>query len=155
MQDLIYECEQWVPKTIEEIFPFFAEAKNLEKITPPHLRFHIVGMNTETINKGTLIDYKLQLYGVPFKWKTKISEFEPNKMFIDEQLKGPYSKWVHLHTFEQINGGTLLKDLVHYRIPMGALGKILLGRFIRKDIEKIFNYRKSVIAELFGDACEK
>jgi len=151
MTDSIFVSETWVPAKIEDVFKFFSEAKNLEIITPPHLNFKILKKSTEKITKGTLIDYKLKLYGFPFKWKTKISELKLNDMFIDEQLKGPYSKWTHTHTFREQDNGTLIIDYVQYKIPLGFIGNATLGRFIKKDINKIFAYRNNYIKEYFND----
>jgi ligand-binding SRPBCC domain-containing protein len=152
MTDSTFECEQWVPSNIKDVFIFFAEAKNLESITPPHLNFKIIEMSTENITKGTLIDYKIRLYGAPMEWKTHIREFKENEMFIDEQLKGPYTKWLHTHTFQEKDGGTLIIDHILYKIPFGSLGNLILGNFIRKDIQAIFNYRKNFIKEYFSHA---
>lgn len=149
MKEIVFKCEQWVPNKIEEVFHFFTEAKNLEKITPPHLNFNILKSSTENIEKGTLIDYKLKLYGIPLRWKTKISDYSHNKMFIDEQLKGPYKQWIHTHSFQEQDNGTLIIDQVRYIIPFNFLGNLLLGKFIQNDINKIFNYRKQVITDIF------
>lgn len=155
MNEIIYTQEQWVKHPISEVFEFFKDAKNLEEITPQYLNFKIVGMNTKEVQKDSIIDYNLKLHGIPFSWKTKISEFVENEMFIDEQMKGPYKKWVHTHLFIEQNGGTLIKDSVSYIIPLGIIGKSLLGKFIRSDIDKIFNYRKQVISKRFGDASDE
>lgn len=152
MLEQVFQTKQFINKPISEVFSFFAEAKNLEKITPEFLNFRILKMNTPEIQKNSLIDYQLKLHGIPLKWKTLISEFIPNERFIDEQLKGPYTKWVHTHTFQEKDGGTLIKDHVVYKIPLGIIGKTLLGNYIRNDITKIFNYRYNIIDKHFhGD----
>lgn len=140
---------QWVNKPIKEVFAFFKAASNLEQITPPYLQFKILNMDTEKIQKNSIINYQLKLYGVPFKWQTKISDFVENKMFIDEQVIGPYKKWVHTHTFYEKDGGTLICDHVDYTIPGGVFGNLVLGALIRKDLAKIFKYRTDFIAEYF------
>ena len=139
------ESYQWIPKKKSEVFSFFSKAENLEKITPKYLNFKIIGKSTENIEEGTLIDYKLSLRGLPMKWKTLISEFEHESHFIDSQLKGPYKEWIHLHKFYDSAGGTLMRDYVKYRLPMGLLGKLMAGSFVKKDVNSIFQYRKEVI----------
>jgi uncharacterized protein (TIGR01777 family) len=140
---------QWIDKPLPEVFSFFSEAKNLEKITPPYLKFKVLGLSTPTIQKGSIIDYKLKLRGIPFKWKTLISDFEMNTSFVDQQQKGPYTKWHHTHTFYDLNGGTLIKDRVVYKLPLGRLGRFFGGAYVKNDVTKIFNYRKKVIAQHF------
>jgi uncharacterized protein (TIGR01777 family) len=142
---------QWVPKKKEDIFPFFSDPKNLETITPPILNFKVLDSTTEKVESGTLIRYKLKLRGLPMKWKTLIDEWQPPHRFVDEQLKGPYDKWRHLHTFEDIYDGTLLEDHVTYGLPLGWLGRTVAGSFVRGDVGKIFEYRQEKIREQFGE----
>ncbi len=148
-EEIIY-AEQYLDLPIETVFDFFAEAKNLESITPPLLNFAIEKMSTSEIQEGTLIDYKLKVHGVPLGWKTLIREWKPPFQFIDEQLKGPYVQWIHLHQFERLGEGTLMTDLVRYRLPLGVLGKLVAGSFVRSDVEKIFSYRRQRVPELLG-----
>ena len=142
---------QWIDRPLEDVFTFFSEAKNLEKITPPQLNFKILQTSTESIEKNTLIDYKLRLHGIGFHWKTLISEFEKNEFFIDEQIKGPYKKWVHRHTFTSENNGTRINDHVVYVIPFGLIGNLFLKPYIKKELDKIFQYRESIIEKYFKD----
>ena len=143
--------QQWIEKPLSEVFDFFKDAKNLEKITPEYLQFKVLSMNTKDIKEGSLINYKLKLRGIPFKWKTLISKFKENDMFIDQQEKGPYKKWVHTHTFSEVNGGTLINDHVVYKLPLGSVGRIVAGRFVKNDVENIFSYRKEVIDKHFSN----
>ena len=140
---------QWIDKKPSEVFGFFSNENNLEKITPEHLKFKVESKNTEKIEAGTLIDYSLILHGIPLKWRTRINAFEDQKMFIDEQLKGPYSKWIHTHRFIPVGNGTLVVDEIIYKIPMGLLGNLFAGSFIKNDLRKIFNHRKKVIGQYF------
>ena len=103
-----------VSKPIEEVFEFFSDAGNLETITPEFLNFRILSQLPIEMEVGALIDYRLRLYGIPFRWRTKISHWEPPVRFVDEQMRGPYRQWHHEHTFETVAEGTLCKDLVHY-----------------------------------------
>lgn len=142
-------AEVWLPKRPQEVFSFFCNEKNLEKLTPEFLNLRVVKKSTDTIVEGTLIDYKLSLHGIPMKWKTLIENWEPNKRFVDRQLKGPYKLWHHTHEFEEFAGGTIVRDRVLYKVPFGRLGDIASGPFVRADVQKIFAYRKKVIAQFF------
>jgi uncharacterized protein len=124
-------------------------SNGFERITPPWVGFRILASSTPKVEKGTVIDYELKLHGIPMKWRTLIEEWDLNRRFVDVQLKGPYAKWHHTHEFERIAGGTLLRDRVVYRIPVGAAGKIAAGWKVRGDVEKIFAYRQEVIAREF------
>jgi len=139
---------QWVPRPVGEVFPFFSDEKNLEAITPPWLNFNVKGKNTPEIRKGTLIDYRLKLKGLPMGWRTLIAEWEPDRMFRDVQLKGPYSVWDHTHTFEPFRGGTLIRDEVWYRLPFAPFGNVALP-MVRKDVSAIFGFREKKIREVF------
>lgn len=141
--------DQFVPLKPEEVFPFFSKAENLEILTPPWLQFKIVKKSTKDIEVGTLIDYKLKIHGTPVRWRTLIKDWKNNEFFIDEQLKGPYSKWHHVHKFERVPGGCLLRDEITYKVPVSFLGKIFLSRWIAKDVEQIFSYRQKQIQELY------
>lgn len=143
-----FSAEQWVSSNRENIFPFFSESKNLEKITPPWLNFKIISQSTEHISKGTLIDYQISLKGLPMKWRTRITKWDPPRQFVDDQLKGPYKKWHHTHSFESFPNGTLMTDSVVYELPFGFIGKILASAYIKKDITKIFSYRRKIINQL-------
>ena len=148
----VLEFSQWIPRPVEEVFPFFADEQNLERITPPQLKFKVLGKNTDTIRAGTLIDYRLRLRGVPFYWRTLIESWDPNRSFVDTQLKGPYAKWHHTHYFEPKDGGTLMRDVVVYRIPFAFISQFLVGWFVRKEVMDIFAYRRKVIESIFGKA---
>ncbi|MGW8282960.1 MAG: SRPBCC family protein [Gemmatimonadota bacterium] len=118
----LLRLEMQVDRPVEEVFDFFADAWNLERITPPELRFRILTPSPIHMKQGTLIDYRLSLFGVRVGWRTLISDWTPPFRFVDEQLQGPYREWVHTHTFARIPGGTLIRDEVMYRLPFGILG---------------------------------
>jgi len=143
--------EQWVPRPIHEVFGFFSDAKNLELLTPPHLKFKVLNSSTDSLQAGTLIDYKLQLHGIPFRWQSLIGEWNPSTHFSDTQMRGPYKKWHHTHTFIEQDGGTLIRDHALYRLPFGVLGDTVSYYFVKKDLEKIFSYRIAKTRELFGE----
>lgn len=140
-------AQQYLPFSIEKVFNFFAEAKNLEEITPKILQFKVKSISTDKIQQDTLIQYDLKIHGVPAKWLTKIENWNPPYEFVDTQLKGPYTRWHHTHKFEKMGEGTLMSDFVSYQIPMGFLGRLVVGSLVQGDIETIFNYRRQVIAE--------
>jgi len=128
------------------VFPFFADAFNLERITPPLLRFRVVTPRPIAMRAGTRIDYRLRIHGVPVRWQSEITAWEPPFRFVDEQRRGPYRLWSHAHTFVARDGGTLCRDVVTYAAPGGALVHRLL---IGPDVRKIFQYRRQALAGLF------
>ena len=140
--------EQVLPGTPDEVFPFFADAGNLEAITPPLLRFRIVSPQPMEMRAGVLIEYRLRLRGLPIRWKTRIEVWEPGRRFVDRQLKGPYALWHHTHEFEpDRRGGTLIRDLVRYALPLGPLGTVAHSLFVRRDLERIFDFRRAAALE--------
>lgn len=145
-----FKAEQWIPLPPPEVFAFFSNANNLELITPKWLNFHIVRISTETLSKGTSIDYQLKIRGIPVRWQSLIEEWTPHELFIDIQTKGPYKSWHHTHRFIPKDGGTLILDEVRYEVPFGGIGDFLLGSWVDADIRKIFGYRKKVIEQLLG-----
>lgn len=142
---------QWVQEPLENVFDFFSNEGNLETITPDSLGFKVLKKNTPEITEGTIIDYRLSLYGIPFKWKTEISHFEKGHKFTDKQLKGPYKKWVHTHGFRSYKNGTLMTDDISYSVPLGHLGDMFAGAFVRNDVKKIFKYRSQKLEKIFDE----
>ena len=144
------KIEQWVPQPLNKTFSFFKEAKNLEKITPEFLKFKVLNQSTPKIQGGTILNYRISLHGCPMKWQSKIKDWEPDHKFSDIQLKGPYSHWYHTHEFEEKKDGTLIKDHVLYKIPFGILGDLIVGKWIRKDLQLVFNHRAKVINNIMA-----
>lgn len=142
--------EQWVPQPIDKVFAFMADARNLEKITPPFLKFKVLSMTTKEIEEGTRLDYSLRAHGIPMKWQSTILDWLPNERFSDQQTRGPYSYWLHLHEFSAKDQGTVIRDHVRYIVPFWVPGDVILHGFIKKDLEEIFSYRRKMIAEIFG-----
>lgn len=142
-----FETELWLPRKREEVFQFFAEAGNLEALTPPWLSFAILTPQPVKLKAGALIDYRLRLHGLSLRWQTEITAWEPPRRFVDEQRRGPYRLWVHEHLFEERDGGTLARDHVQYAAPGGWLVERL---FVRRDIRRIFEFRRAKLASLFG-----
>ncbi len=144
-----FSTELWLPLPPEKLFPFFADAGNLDALTPPWLNFHIVTPLPITMRAGTLIDYRLRVRGVPVRWRTHIKSWEPPYRFVDEQIRGPYRLWVHEHTFTARDGGTLTRDVVRYAAPFDFLVHRWL---VRPDVESIFAYRAQVLSQKFSYA---
>ncbi len=142
-----FQGEIWLPLPPAELFPFFADATNLEKLTPPWLSFKILTPTPIAMSAGTLIDYRLRVHGIPLRWRTRINIWQPPHRFVDEQIRGPYRQWIHTHTFEPRDGGTLACDHVRYAVPGGALVNRL---FVRRDVERIFAYRHERLRERFS-----
>ncbi len=141
----------WLPQPADIVFSFFAEAGNLERLTPPWLRFRVLTPLPLRMAAGTRIDYRLRYRGVPLRWRTEILAWEPPHRFVDRQIKGPYRRWVHEHVFVEQNGGTLATDHVEYALLGGALLKSLL---IGRDVERIFAFRRQRMLEIFGGTSE-
>lgn len=150
MAEHILERKQIIQRPRDEVFEFFADAGNLEKITPPELNFHIITPQPIDIKKGALIDYQLKLRGIPITWKTEITQWNPPFDFVDSALKSPYKQWIHLHTFEESEQGeTIMKDTVRYRLPFEPIGD-LAHFYVKKELAYIFDYRYKVIEQIFG-----
>jgi ligand-binding SRPBCC domain-containing protein len=149
---MLYHLERslFLPRPRKEVFSFFADADNLERITPRFLHFHILTPRPITIGAGTLIDYQLRLFGIPFRWRTLIETHEPVSSFTDVQLTGPYRRWHHRHTFSDAPGGTQMDDHVEYELPFGPMGRIARTLFVRGAVDRIFDYRSATIATIFS-----
>ncbi|MGB4852728.1 MAG: SRPBCC family protein, partial [Ignavibacteria bacterium] len=135
--------------SIEEVFDFFSKAENLDKITPPILGFRIITPLPVEMKKGTLIDYKIKLNGIPFNWRTEITKWDPPNCFEDTQLKGPYKMWIHEHKFIERNNKTFMTDTVRYISPGGAFEFIPHNLIVKKKVNFIFDYRQKIFDELF------
>ncbi|CAN5889343.1 hypothetical protein BH11MYX2_BH11MYX2_34940 [soil metagenome] len=146
----VLERVQVVPRPRSEVFEFFANAENLQKLTPPSLSFQILSPTPIEMKPGARIDYRIKLQGVPMKWRTKIEAYEPGERFIDVQERGPYKTWHHTHTFRDVPGGTEIRDRVEYELPFGPLGAIAHKLFVKRQLRQIFDYRTKVMQERFG-----
>ena len=136
-----------LPLKQEEVFEFFAEAANLERITPPELRFRIVTPQPIEMKAGALIEYRLRLFLFGFRWRTRIADWNPPQRFVNEQLSGPYRQWIHTHSFRQQDGATIVEDEVRYRLPLFPLGEVAYP-IVSVQLQRIFSYRQRVIREI-------
>ena len=138
-----------LPLARERVFPFFADADNLQKITPPELHFRIVTPPPIAMAPGTLIRYQLRLMGVPFEWLTRITVWNPPVEFVDEQVKGPYRRWMHQHLFVETSFGTRMHDAVTYELPLFPIGE-LAAPLVHLQLRRIFSYRARALKRLLG-----
>jgi len=144
----VLEGTQRIQLSVERTFELFCDAFNLERITPPWLSFRVVTPRPIEMREGTLLEYRLRLHGVPVRWKTRISVWDPPHRFVDEQISGPYALWHHTHEFESDGDATVVRDRVRYRIGFGPLGAAALRLFVRRDVERIFDYRREAMLAL-------
>ena len=140
-----------INKSRLEVFQFFSKAENLGKITPPNLKFEILTPVPIEMEAGTLIDYRIKIYSIPFYWRTEITVWDPPHRFVDIQLKGPYKSWIHEHRFEEKDGITIMTDIIQYQVPGGFLAPLIHQLKIKKDVDNIFKYREKIITEIFLD----
>ena len=133
-----------LPLARDQVFAFFAEATNLERITPPALGFNIVTPGPLHLSAGTRIDYRLRLFGIPFSWQTEIQRWDPPEAFVDVQRRGPYQHWVHTHRFREEHGATIIEDEVQYALPYAPLGELVFP-LVRLQLHRIFRYRQQAI----------
>jgi ligand-binding SRPBCC domain-containing protein len=141
------ERQQRLRLPLNEVFGFFAEAHNLERITPPWLRFELLAGGPIQMGVGTLIHYRLHVHRLPVLWTSRIEEWEPGRGFVDRQLRGPYRLWHHRHSFAAEDGGTIVRDEVDYALPLGRLGDLAHPLFVRRDLERIFAYRHRAVQQ--------
>ena len=142
------ETTVWLPRDIGEVFAFFVDTHNLDLITPPWLHFRITTLPPVVMEPGLLLDYRLRLRGVPIRWQSEITVWDPPHRFVDEQRKGPYRRWVHEHIFRVKDGGTKVIDCVDYVVPGGRLAHRL---FVKGEVTSIFRYRRRKLREIFQE----
>ncbi len=143
--------EQLIPAPPEAVWKYFSRADNLQAITPEYINFRVTsGALPDEIYPGMIITYKVSpVLGIPLFWMTEITHVVPGRLFVDEQRRGPFSMWHHEHHFEARDGGTHMRDIVHYQVPLGPLGEIARAMFVEKQVESIFSHRFEVIGRIF------
>lgn len=147
----VLERSQRFGVPVERAFEFYVDAGNLEPMTPPWLHFEVTTPGELTLRRGALLDYRLRLHGVPLRWQSRIEAWEPPLRFVDVQARGPYALWEHTHLFERDgNDAAVIHDRVRYALPLGPLGALAHRLFVRRDLERIFDYRGRVASERLG-----
>jgi len=144
------ERRQIISKPVEQVFSFFADVENLDRITPRWMRFRIRTPAPVAMHAGARIEYTIRWRGLPIRWLTEIEEWLPGKRFVDRQVRGPYRLWHHTHSFKAAGDKTIMEDVVRYALPLGPIGRIAHAVLVRRDLERIFDFRASRIQELMG-----
>ena len=144
------DAEMWLPLGIDTVFGFFGDAANLDAITPAWLRFEVLTPAPIPMRPGALIDYRLRVRGLPIRWQSVITRWEPPHLFVDEQVRGPYRRWVHRHEFEPRDGGTVIRDHVEYAVPGWWLEPLVHRYLVGPDLRRIFAHRQQRIRELLA-----
>ena len=153
MREEVFIAVQDLPAPRREVFAFFSDPANLETLTPSWLHFEVLTPRPLPQGESALFDYRIQVRGLSISWRTLIETFIPGERFVDRQVAGPYALWHHTHRFEDLpNGGTRMTDQVRYRVGWGFIGHLVTTLWVRKDVAKIFEYRKQVLAERFSPA---
>ncbi|MEY4892021.1 MAG: hypothetical protein RIQ34_633 [Bacteroidota bacterium] len=152
MQSHTLHRVQFLPVSLSKAWNFFSDPGNLAAITPSGMGFHILSAHRpERMYAGQLIEYRVApVLGIPLYWMTEITHVVEGKYFIDEQRFGPYTLWHHQHHFRAVDGGVEMTDLIHYKIPLGIIGRVANMLFVRQKLNDIFNYRYEKVKELFG-----
>jgi ligand-binding SRPBCC domain-containing protein len=150
MKPHILETSTIIKRPLSEVFDFFSKAENLNLLTPPELEFTITTPLPINMKPGTLIDYRIKLNGIPFNWKTEICVWNPPHQFVDQQLKGPYVRWHHTHSFKEVNGITEMTDRVEFLSPGWILEPLINALFVGKKVKQIFEYREEQLKKIFA-----
>lgn len=151
----VLESTQTIPAPVGQVFPFFEDPQNLGKITPARMRFEILDIQNLPMQRGTKIEYRIRPLGIPQSWETEIVEYEPGRLFVDLQTRGPYRFWRHRHTFADVDGATLMRDGVQYQMPLGPIGRLVHFLFVSRMLRDIFDYRERVVRETFQSSAAK
>ena len=150
MAEYVLQRQQFIRAPLDDVFEFFSNAHNLEQITPDWLRFRVLTEDLIEMKVGARIRYRLRIAGVPVRWDTCITRWEPGESFVDRQERGPYRLWDYTHSFEVVGDGVLMGDIVRYALPLGLLGRLAHALWVRSALARIFDYRCERIGQLFG-----
>jgi ligand-binding SRPBCC domain-containing protein len=147
---MIFERTTIIPAPLPRVFDFFAQPENLARITPPSARFRIVAGPARRLREGDRIEYALRVFGLPFRWASRIEAWREGESFADVQERGPYKAWRHTHSYRAVAEGTVMHDRVEYELPFGILGRLIAGRLVARELEKIFDYRTEAVLHLLS-----
>ncbi len=150
MRRTVLERTTFVPASLGEVFAFFSDPQNLARITPPSMGFVILDAPQRGLRAGDLIDYRILVFGLPLRWRTRIESWAENESFSDLQMRGPYRYWLHTHTFHTAGAGTEMHDRVEYALPMGSIGRLAAGWLIRRQLKAIFDFRAEAIGRIYA-----
>ena len=152
MKSYVLRREQWIPAPLDEVFAFFSDAANLERITPRWVGFRILTPQPIEMAREARLEYVLRFGGIPVRWRTRVTEWTPPDGFVDVQERGPYPLWEHTHRFEALGGGVLMTDVVRYALPFGPLGRVVHALAVRAALAAIFDYRYERIRESWASS---
>ena len=152
MADHVLEFRVWLPRPREEVFPFFADPRNLAVLDPPWLGFRLLCSPPDSLEAGAVFDFRIRWLGIPVRWRALIREYDPPYRFVDVQVRGPYARWEHRHLFRAGEGGTWVEDRITYRLPLGPLGRVLHTLWVRRQLAALFAHRRRRLEELFPGA---
>lgn len=152
MKKYILETETILDMPLDEVFPFFADAHNLNRVTPPWLDFEIISDRDMGMNVGTQVQYRLKLHGIPVRWRSEITEWDPPNKFTDTQIQGPYRLWVHEHIFRPDADKTIMRDRVTYSVPGWIFAPLIHSVFVKRDLDRIFSYREKIFKRIFSSS---
>lgn len=141
--------ETWLPAPVDKVFPFFADPANLDALTPPWVGLEVLTTQPIEMRAGALIEYRIRLRGVPIRWMTEITEWDPPRRFVDVQKRGPYRAWRHEHRFEPLDGGTVVADDVAYEVPGWMAAPLVNRLLVRPDLDRLFEYRRKTMLRLW------
>ncbi len=142
--------KQRVARPLDTVFAFYAEPRNLARLTPPSLGFRLVDPSEPVMARGLRLTYRIRPLGIPMTWVSEITEYDPPHWFADEQRRGPYAYWHHEHTFRAVDGGTEVADEVTYGLPFGPVGRLVHALVVRRQLAAIFSFRETAVRETFG-----
>ena len=149
MKHAVFERTTQIPASRDAVFRFFAEPSNLGRITPPKLRHHIISGPSRSLREDDRIEYAFRMFGVPMRWRSRIASWREGESFSDLQERGPFAYWVHTHSFRDAGGGAEMRDRVEYRLPFGWLGRLVAASMVRRQLERIFDYRAEAVVRAF------
>ena len=147
-----FKTSQKLNISINEAWNFLSNPKNLKDITPEYMRFDIISGDDKKMFPGQIIEYILTpVFNIPFKWVTEITHVKQKKYFVDEQRFGPYSFWHHKHFIKEVEDGVIMEDIVHYKLPLGIIGRLVHRLFVKNKVEEIFSFRRKKLDSLFNN----